>query len=94
MISSRIKGLPKSVKLPAGLRGCCSTVEDYFIVGNVCGVLGNLKGGKSLQIAAIVERGAGKEKVLFFARDKFANEFDINVKDKYLKEKLKFNVKN
>ena len=93
MLSSRVKGLSKSVKLPAGMRGVCSSVEDFFIVGNVCGVLGNLKGNESLQIATVVERGAGKEKILFFARDKFKNEFDEKVKTKWEREKEKYFIK-
>lgn len=93
MLSSRVKGLSKSVKLPAGLRGVCSSVEDFFIVGNVCGVLANLKSNESLQIATVVERGAGKERVLFFARDKFKNEFDEKVKTKWEREKEKYFVK-
>lgn len=94
MLSSRIKGLKKSIKLPAGMRGVCSSVEDFFIVGNVCGVLGNLKGNESLQIATVVERGAGKERVLFFARDKFKNELDEKVKTKWEREKEKYFIKN
>lgn len=93
MLSSRVKGLSKSIKLPAGMRGVCSSVEDFFIVGNVCGMLGNLKGNESLQIATVVERGAGKERVLFFARDKFKNEFDEKVKTKWEREKEKYFIK-